>query len=203
MELTDGQARQRRIRYLKALDLSFSVGRVLQADDCARSIELRFRKGSRLAVFECLALWKAEGLPFQTLPGWAIEELGKIGSVYYEACIASHLKNKKNLPRFEQFAGLGGTKGKPDEFRVADISEKAKSFKTIYDLICTAAANGEPEYQTWEDSAGKPVKVLDRRGRPTREFTVTIVRTFGVRGNSSDADYRTARRMLRSASLED
>ncbi len=202
MELTDQQTRQRRIRYLKALDLSFSVGRVLQADNFARSIEQRFRDGSPLAVFECLDLWENEGLPFQTLPGWAIEEWGKIGLAYYKACIASHLDNKK-LPRFEQLARLGGTKGKPDEFRVADISEKAKSFKTVYDLICTAARNGEPEYQTWEDSAGKPVKVLNRRGRPTQEFTVTIVRTFGVIGNSSNADYRTALRMLRKGSLED
>jgi hypothetical protein len=155
-----------------------------------------------LAVFECLALWESEDLPFQTLPGWAIEEWGKIGSAYYQACITSHVDNRKRLPRFERLVGLSGTKGKPNEFRSADLSERAKSFKTVYDLICTAARNSEPEYQVCEDSDGKQVKVLDGRGRPTRKFTITLARKFGISGNSPEADYRMARQMLRGDSPE-
>ena len=98
----------KRIAYLKTLDPPVRVGRVIQADDRWRSTELGL-EGSPLALFECLKHWESEGLPFTTLPSWAIEELGRLNAAFYQSWLDHQLGERARPPSFTRIAGLTGS----------------------------------------------------------------------------------------------
>ncbi len=60
------------------------LGEALQLHDKARRLEGEHHGGSALALFEALDLWRKAELPFVSLPEWAIEEMGCIGSEYFK-----------------------------------------------------------------------------------------------------------------------
>jgi hypothetical protein len=45
-----------------------------------------------------------------------------------------------------------------------------------------------------------PIKVLDNRGRPTREFQITLGKIAGICAASDDARYRAVRKIINQAS---
>ena len=200
------QTQRRRRRQLAAtLPHGVGIGRVLQVEPIAEPLRRRFSRGDPLAVFECLRLWRDEGLPFSSLPNWAAQEWGRIGAAYYERWIDSQLA-KTRLPSFDRVSGLSRGRKSHNALRAANREAMAQHLKLRYDLIVSEAREGKgPPFEflcdanTYQASRG-PVRVLNKRGEPTQAFLTALATTFRIAGNSANAIYRNAQRLLRLAS---
>lgn len=195
----------------------------------AERLEREYRAGDPLALFQCAALWKAEGWPLARLPAWAIEALVEFSAWFYREYEAAAVAGRQP-PSLDALAGLRGSKSPP--VKKADRRGKARHYYVTYHAIVKEARRPykkdkarwlcgpnrfrrgqEVDYGTGKyiGRQPRPVPVLNKRGEPTQAFATELYRsgrrhkTRGKYGNygdseaNDDAEYRAARRLLRLA----
>ena len=180
------------------------LGAAMRAHEEAVRLHHAFSDGETLALFECLAFWRREGLPLASLPEWAIEAWADIGACYYDDGITARIEGQP-LPSLEKIAGLGGVKKQRSAWDAVDHEHKARSYAAAHRLL-VAKARGEPpppyyHVRDWNRIRVPKVNVpvLNSRNEPTQAFSVALAKRFGILGNSDNAIYKTARRLLRLA----
>jgi hypothetical protein len=176
-----------------------------------------FDEGDSLAPFRWAVDWKIGQRSVADVPVWVLEHFLDLAVRYWFKRRAALREGRRPLT-LDELTGLSGTKS--TAWTAEARAETAALVRHAFDR-CVERARRERErvksarpppkrpwtaVQTTLREKGPVVDVIDKRGRPTREFQVDLGRLFEVcpsasrAGKSADeAVYRELRRLLKEA----
>ena len=155
----------------------------------AGHLEEQFRQSDKLAAFECCWYWRENGLPVSQLPVWATTYLVEIAADYFAAGPFARVtprelrdmtpkERKSYIPSLDRIAGLSG-RGKEGAWLLRTELARDRYIKDWLNHCKERAKAGENELEMESDDGQvRTIKVLDHRGRITKEFKNLAAKLF-------------------------
>ncbi len=146
----------------------------------AAQLHEEFLQGNRIALFQCMHLWREESHAFDSLPGWVMEAWGKVGADFYQSCIDNAMQSKRP-PSLDIVAGLRTGKQKATHaWKQANRVSKSKTVRAYVDNIVAKAKNQSTPHQYVHKDAHGAVHVLNARGQLSEHFLHHVAERFNV-----------------------
>jgi hypothetical protein len=152
-------------------------------------------KGDELAVFDMARVVCDLDIPDDHIPPWVAAFFVRSAGEYMKEYTAAR-RGGSEIPSLDKKMGLGRQKS------TRWTRERRKHTKRLFQyLYCSTVKRAKlGQRAPYVGRSGKPVPILDKQGRATQDFQIELLYSVGLGpGQSREADYRMARRLLKGA----
>ena len=171
-------------------------GRLLTLANSSSYLHDAYLHGDEMAPFICARVVVQLRIPDNKIPAWVAGYFVRLGGKYMQESERAIRAGRKR-PSLDEIAGVGHMKS--TRWTRAKRRHEAVLIGYVFKTnVQRARASKDGKNLVFMDWEGRPVTILDGRGRPTREFQVALGESVGVAGASDEATYRKVRRLLKA-----